>query len=182
MKCSQTRTDVEPSHIELSAEGFTNLVRDRVIQYHGLPEILISDREPQTVAKAWGQICKQLSITRLLSTGYHPKTDSQTERANQEVEAYLCLFVNYLQDNWSEWCTIMEFSYNNRVHSMTKQSPFFVDHGYHPYTVTELQRDQVPSATEWVNRLSKVRQEVEAALALAKAAMKQQFDKHCSES
>ena len=43
-------------------------------------------------------------------------------------------------------------------------------------------RDQVPSATEWVNRLLKARQEVEAALALAKAAMKQQFDKHCSES
>ena len=53
---------------------------------------------------------------------------------------------------------------------------------YHPYTGTELQRDQVPSATEWVNRLSKARQEVEAALALAKAAMKQQFDKHRSES
>ena len=65
---------------------------------------------------------------------------------------------------------------------MTKQSPFFVDHGYHPYTGTELQRDQVPSATEWVNRLSKARQEVEAALALAKAAMKQQFNKHRSES
>ena len=65
---------------------------------------------------------------------------------------------------------------------MTKQSPFFIDHGYHPYTRTELQRDQVPSATEWVNRLSKARQEAEAALALAKAAMKQQFDKHRSES
>ena len=65
---------------------------------------------------------------------------------------------------------------------MTKQSPFFVDHGYHPYTRTELQRDQVPLATEWVNRLLKARQEVEAALALAKAAMKQQFDKHRSES
>ena len=55
---------------------------------------------------------------------------------------------------------------------MTKQSPFFINHSYHPYTRTELQRDQVPSATEWVNRLSKARQEAEAALALAKAAMK----------
>ena len=64
---------------------------------------------------------------------------------------------------------------------MTKQSPFFIDHSYHPYTGTELQRDQVPSAMEWVNRLSKARQEAEAALALAKAAMKQQLDKHCSE-
>ena len=63
------RIHVEPSHIELSTEGFANLARDRVIQYHGLPEILISDR----VAKAWGQICKQLSIKWHLSTGYHPE-------------------------------------------------------------------------------------------------------------
>ena len=65
---------------------------------------------------------------------------------------------------------------------MIKQSPFFIDHSYHPYTGTELLRDQVPSATEWVNQLSRARQEVEAALALAKAAMKQQFNKHHSQS
>ena len=38
------------------------------------------------MAKAWEQICKQLSIKRHLSTGYHPETDGQTERANQEVD------------------------------------------------------------------------------------------------
>ena len=54
---------------------------------------------------------------------------------------------------------------------MTKQSPFFTDHDYHPHTKTELQRDQVPSAADWVNRLSKARQEAEATLALAKAAI-----------
>ena len=34
---------VEPTYLELNAEGFTNLVRDRVVQYYGLPEVLISD-------------------------------------------------------------------------------------------------------------------------------------------
>ena len=37
------RIHVEPSHIELTTEGFANPVRDRVIQYHSLPEVLISD-------------------------------------------------------------------------------------------------------------------------------------------
>ena len=107
------RIHVKPTHLKLNAEGFTNLVQDRVIRYHSLPEVLISDRGPQTVAKAWEQICKQLGIKQHLSTGYHPETNGQTERANQEVEAYLQLFINYLQDNWCEWCAIMEFSYNN---------------------------------------------------------------------
>ena len=46
------RIHVEPSHIKLSIEGLTNLVQDRVIQYHSLLEVLISDQGPQTVAKA----------------------------------------------------------------------------------------------------------------------------------
>ena len=37
------RIYVEPTHLELNAEGFANLVRDRVVRYHSLPEVLISD-------------------------------------------------------------------------------------------------------------------------------------------
>ncbi len=48
---------MELTHTSLTAEGFTNLFRDRVICYHGVPEMLILDRGPQTVAKHWKVIC-----------------------------------------------------------------------------------------------------------------------------
>ena len=38
---------VKPTHVELSVEGFTNLIWDRVVQYHSLPEVLISDQDPR---------------------------------------------------------------------------------------------------------------------------------------
>ena len=46
---------------------------------------------------------------------YHPQTDGQTEQINQEVEQYLWLFVNYQQDDWTEWLPLVEFSYNDKI-------------------------------------------------------------------
>ena len=71
---------VEPSHIELSVEGFANLVRDRVIRYHGLPEVLVSDQGPQTVAKAWASNSVLHSIYLRITT---PK---QTDRQKGQIK------------------------------------------------------------------------------------------------
>jgi len=42
---------------------------------------------------------KQLGIKSSLSTAYHPQTDGEMERVNQEIEQYLQVFCNFQQDN-----------------------------------------------------------------------------------
>ena len=63
---------------------------------------MISDRGPQFAARLMKELNKMLEIETKLSTAYHPQTDSQTERTNQELEQYLRMYVNYRQNNWSE--------------------------------------------------------------------------------
>ena len=46
---------------------------------------------------------KKVIIDAKLSTGYHPETDGQTERANATMEHYLRAYVNYMQDDWAQW-------------------------------------------------------------------------------
>jgi len=58
-----------------------------------------------------------LGIKVTASTAYHPQTNGQTERVNQELEQYLHFFVNERQDDWDEWLPMAEFAYNNHVHS-----------------------------------------------------------------
>ena len=56
------------------------------------------------------ELNKLLGIKVAASTAYHPQTDGQTERVNQEIEQYLRLFVNQHQDDWFDWISLAEFS------------------------------------------------------------------------
>ena len=40
---------------------------------------------------------------------YYPQTNGQTERMNQEIEAFLQYYVNYQQDDWTDWIAVVEF-------------------------------------------------------------------------
>jgi transposase InsO family protein len=73
-----------------------------------------------------------IGIKLATSTAYHPQTDGQTERVNQELEQFLRLLVNQRQDNWEELLALGGFQYNNHVHSSTQQTPFMVNTGRHP--------------------------------------------------
>ena len=55
---------------------------------------------------------------------YHPQTDEQTERINQEVGTFLQHYINYQQDNWMEWLAAAEFQYNDKRHIATDRTPF----------------------------------------------------------
>jgi len=59
---------------------------------------------------------KASEIKRTLLIVYYYKTDSQAERINQEVKTFLWHYINYQQDNWSEWLSTARFQYNNKRH------------------------------------------------------------------
>ncbi|KAL5485544.1 hypothetical protein ACEPAI_8187 [Sanghuangporus weigelae] len=84
------------------------------------------------------ELYKLLHIEGNPLTAYHPQTDGQMERVNEELEQFLCLYVNHWQTDWVDWLALVEFAYNNREHSVTKLSPFFVNTGVHPMGFTNV--------------------------------------------
>jgi hypothetical protein len=60
---------------------------------------------------------QKLGITHALTIAYHPQSNGQTERANQEVEQHLRLFANSRYDDWVTFLPTAEFVLNSRMHS-----------------------------------------------------------------
>ena len=75
---------------------------------------------------------KILETTRQLLIVYHSQTDEQTERINQEVKTFLWHYVNYQQDDWTEWLAAAEFQYNDKKYAAMVQTPFELNFGRHP--------------------------------------------------
>ena len=67
------------------------------------------DQEPQFAAEFMHKLNTILGIQTKLSTAYHPQTDGQTKRLNQDIEQYLRLSVSQRQNDWPEWIACAEF-------------------------------------------------------------------------
>ena len=79
----------------MSAEELARLFRDNIWKLHGLPESIISDRGPQFIAGIIWELNRMLGIESKLLMAFHPQTDEQTERVNQELEQYLRMFIDH---------------------------------------------------------------------------------------
>ena len=109
-----------PTTEKMSVKGLAKLFRDHVWKLHGLLESIISDRGVQFAAGMIREVNNLLGIQMKLSTAYHPQTDGQTERINQELEQYLRVFIDYRQEQWPDWLGTVEFVCNNKIHTATK--------------------------------------------------------------
>ena len=80
---------ITPCKKTITAEETTKLFQDNVFKRFGLPVKVVSDRGPQFAATFTRELWKGLGIVPALSTAYHPQTDGETERVNQEIEQFL---------------------------------------------------------------------------------------------
>ena len=106
-----------------------------------------------------------LGIETRLLTVFHPQTDGQMERMNQELEQYLRFFVDHRQKNWLEWLASAEFAVNNKVHIVTKVLPFITNYGRELRVGGDIRKKgKVERAMEFVKRMKRVHEKAGTAL------------------
>jgi len=171
-----------PTTKKTSAKGLARLFRGNVWKLHGLPESIISDRGPQFAAGLMRELNGMLRIKSKLSTAFHPQTDGQTERVNQELEQYLRMFIDHRQEQWSEWLGTAEFAYNNKVHSSTRTSPFKANYRQNPRMgFEERKKGKYAGAKKFIEKMKEIQEEAKATLEKAQADMKKYADKKRSD-
>ena len=142
----------------IGAAGMAKLFLNNVFRLHGMPEELVSDRDPRFTSVFWSELCMLLGTKRSMSTAYHPQTDGQTERMNRVLEDMLRHFCHPDQTDWDEHLACAEFAVNNAFQSSVQETPFMINFGQHPSTPATIvktdglaqSRGKNPAAKQWV--------------------------------
>ncbi|KAJ9516246.1 hypothetical protein QJQ45_001132 [Haematococcus lacustris] len=125
-----------PTTTTATTHDTARLFFDHIFKHHGLPEAIISDRDPKFTSDFWTSLFHLTGTRLLLSSAYHPQTDGQTERANRTVEDMLRPYVNDHKTDWDQHLAAVEFAYNNSEHVGTGFTPFYLNYGQPPNTQT----------------------------------------------
>uniref|UniRef100_A0A8C6MLR6 Integrase catalytic domain-containing protein n=1 Tax=Nothobranchius furzeri TaxID=105023 RepID=A0A8C6MLR6_NOTFU len=136
-----------------SARSTAELFLENVVRLHGFPVDVVSDRAPQFTARFWKAFCHLVGASVSLSSGYHPQTNGQSERANQQLGRYLRCFVSAQPSQWPKYLLWAELSHNLHTSSATQMSPFEVCYGYQPPVFAHQEPEvAVPAAQSLVRR------------------------------
>jgi hypothetical protein len=59
---------------------------------HGIPKIIVSDRDPIFTGNFWTKIFSYLGTQLAHNSSYHPQFDGKTKIVSKCQEEYLCFF------------------------------------------------------------------------------------------
>ncbi|KAK3511170.1 hypothetical protein QTP70_032139 [Hemibagrus guttatus] len=151
----------------------------QVFRNYGLPEDIVSDRGSQFTSQVWRVFCNQLGINVSLTSGYHPQSNGQAERLNQEVGRFLRSYCSREQHRWSEFLPWAEYAQNSLTHSSTGLTPFQCVLGYQPPLFPwSGEPSDVPAVDEWSKRSQEVWERAHVHLQRAVRRQRIQADRH----
>ena len=153
---------------------------DSVVRVHGLPRSIVSDRDSKFTSHFWKEVFRNMGTTLAMSSGFHPQTDGQTERANRTVEEIMRAYVGRRHNDWDKRLSMVEFVYNNAVHSSTGFTPFYLCYGRHPVNPANLlagAETRNVAAEDWMETLSQDLLQAGENLQRAQERQKQYADK-----
>ena len=164
----------------MSAPDVAALFLQHIVRVHGLPETLVSDRDPVFTSYFWRRLLELFGIRANCSSAFHPQTDGQTERMNLVLEQYLRIYADYQQTDKASLLPLAKFSYNNSKHSATSLTPFFANYGFHPRMslLPPSPDSRTPAADSYVHQLREVQDILQRELKKSREAMERSANQH----
>src|ERR1700683_1503520 len=106
-------------------------IRD-IIRLHGMPELIVSDRDSKFTSRFWRELHRSLGTKLLMSTSFHPQTDGHSERVIRSIGQILCSTVSLDQKDGLPRIPLVEFALNSSINSSSGFAPFELNYSYMP--------------------------------------------------
>ncbi|MCO5563944.1 hypothetical protein L7F22_017596 [Adiantum nelumboides] len=164
----------------IKATHMANLFMAHIFKYHGFPKSIISDRDPRMTSLFWQGLATNVGTKLNFSSAYHPQTDGQSEIVNSTILDLLKSYVNEVgqQTQWEKYLPLVEYAYNNTVHTSTGKTPFEIVEGIPNVPLILRTKEQIFAADEYVRDVREAFAKVKEALQRAQVKQKEAADKH----
>ncbi|GJR13070.1 putative reverse transcriptase domain-containing protein [Tanacetum coccineum] len=104
-------------HEDYKMDRLARLYLNKIVDGHGVPILIISDRNSRFTSRFWQSMQEALGTRLDMSMVYHPQIDGQSEHTIQTLEDMLRACVLDFGGSWEVHLPLIEFSYNNSYHS-----------------------------------------------------------------
>ena len=153
-------------------------LKDDLINKYGVPLGWLTDQGRNFESEIFINFCKEFSIKKLRTTGYHPQCNGLVERTIRTLKQMICAFVNVKHDDWDLVLSDVVFTYNNNIHSSTGYAPNEI---IFKKLLPSIQDRALGITPPIVNKdENEMVEEVKQNLGKAQQAQKSQFDKNAS--
>ncbi len=119
-----------PCHKEIIEEETADLFIDNCYKLHGVPKVIVSDRDPRFVGKFWQSFMRKLNTKLNMSTARHPQTYGLTKHVNETMQILLRCYTTESGFDWVSHLPMIEFYYNCSLNEASKHSPFEASYGF----------------------------------------------------
>ena len=162
-----------------------------VISRHGIPESILTDQGTVFMSRLTKSVCNTLGIEQIRTSPYHPQSDGALERWHACLKGMLKRSEADLK-YWDKHLKYLLFAYRDTPHTVTGFSPFSLLFGREvkgPLSLVHSSwldgESEGVEASVWLTALKKQMALMSAVVTerekLAKAKMKEAFDRHARE-
>ena len=114
------------------AETIIDILVNRIIPAHGVPQVIVSDQGPAFISKLWIAELANLGSERTYTTPYHHQANGLVERWNQTLMKMIAPAVEMDPTQWDKYINAALVAYRSAVHSSTNDTPYHMMTGRHP--------------------------------------------------
>jgi transposase InsO family protein len=86
-----------------SAESVAQAFFADTVRLHGVPQSLVSDRDPVFTSTFWRELMRLMGTKLHMTTAFHPQSDGQSEAANRVIIMYLRCLTGDRPRQWLRW-------------------------------------------------------------------------------
>ena len=126
----------------------------------------------------WRALFENMGTSLKFSSSFHPQTDGQSEIANSIVLDLLKCYVHDHKEKWEQYLPLVEYAYNNTVHTSTGKAPFEIVEGGKKVPPILHTKDKIFEADKCVEDMQESYARVKYALQRTQEKHKKAVDKH----